>query len=1464
MKTLISNNGSPANMGNIHAQPAPADSTIVRLQNDSNVLSTPSSPGVAVPSEVKVKSSLIERTQSGSSRITEASASDVVRRLSSGTASMHAANGSNFITPTFALGMSPAGSTLAGRYHDSTVPTMALSFTEKMTGLSSERPTIVVLTYFKPLFTAGAFFSAPKYYNFISDASTSVPVSTSPTSAGTYADVQGCMRNLLASSAVEQTTTLANAYPTVSQMFQQRSNDLTNAIAELNDDASFLLNVVRLIEANKDQLDLRHDTYLVEAQSLSGAPLESLTSKSLGSTSRASSLFRYGNIDSLRTLGYATSTITGVYSSTKVWMQMLAELKAMLHHHSLQLLSVPHTHESDDLSPTSILDPSVLYNADYFEVNAPPSFIQAYAYAISSANDVLKSVDDLSTMFGQLYTTTTFRGQAELWIAGLAHLITREYRYSYGLSQHSVCNTLSGFYGYEVAPSFNQSLFDHVIGEFGSNITDFPEYTPNALVSLAMSLNYDPTTGASTRVLTFEPTYVHNDGGSYVPGGDFYFDNVLRTDGTRFNTSNVDHLAAQLNEQFSNLSSLVDGMNLLSVHQQNCGIDNMHTIISDLASQLIDTETGNVLSSTQQDLVCSVYAQAKNDVKLKSMLFLLVLARILAPYDGNTTTYTVGAALKSITASQISTSYGNELGNSSVSFSQLESDYQEAKLLAQQHDPLAAAGHTTPDALVSALITMIMDQLQSTFNPSASASQNVQNFGNNTTNDATGSDTGQASNGLTTPTSPVLFPAALKHALKHGSDVTDILHRFMHDVINQFSINTEAIHNCVSRYSGLVDTVVLMVAFDFAISMIAQYSGQQIVGTTNVSDTSNTSKSDKANVTNVYVVTQSSVNYSNSYNALLELVDAEDNIVTQMLGSILNDMTTLQSSLVGMSNYLSSASALSKLSEITRKLGKNSKLSQIMYTEQQIMLLSSIVNNLTAANNAAANAASQASQPGTTPTPSSEIIVLDQSNVTPETLSALYGFMGSADLASREATNKRILTVGIPLGFTQQLKRTVNLVNGTFNSFRNKRNDLVQIVVYKVDVQNSDIVYKPLRFLFEMSRFPVWSSTAQWIPLPQPPALEDVIVSIPTQNFAQSLDSSMSISTSSGVEYASSAIAGYTGVTSVTAAFTDPSYAFLSPRQKAEVLYNHVSSQLLEVYVELMTGINVAEYNFHLGELPPPIEASFMKAYVEYVVKHAADVSHVRASSASQDFSGGGVLFSTTAGRPRPAHRDRHGTAAQVKPMLSNPAGTAGNVGTTATFRGAQPSNLQQVPLSQQVTGNVTSNLRTLVAADIPGMMSSLRTASTFGRTMTSVSSVDTVNQYVLVPKQFERVFSIIVDADDFEVDYTATTSTPYGRAALELALAKGDIVLNRDPAGSRRNAKDTTIDRLSAQMPVGSSVSYPQGGAPGNVNNYVDRAKGPDDPAIDEYYVTVETFDEGATSPNDFPSAVNVRTNSR
>ena len=87
---------------------------------------------------------------------------------------------------------------------------------------------------------------------------------------------------------------------------------------------------------------------------------------------------------------------------------------------------------------------------------------------------------------------------------------------------------------------------------------------------------------------------------------------------------------------------------------------------------------------------------------------------------------------------------------------------------------------------------------------------------------------------------------------------------------------------------------------------------------------------------------------------------------------------------------------------------------------------------------------------------------------------------------------------------------------------------------------------------------------------------------------------------------------------------------------------------------------------------------------------------------------------------------------------------------------------------------------------------------------------------------------------------------------------------MNRDPAGSRRNAKDTTIDRLSAQMPVGSSVSYPQGGAPGNVNNYVDRAKGPDDPAIDEYYVTVETFDEGATSPNDFPSAVNVRTNSR
>jgi len=304
---------------------------------------------------------------------------------------------------------------------------------------------------------------------------------------------------------------------------------------------------------------------------------------------------------------------------------------------------------------------------------------------------------------------------------------------------------------------------------------------------------------------------------------------------------------------------------------------------------------------------------------------------------------------------------------------------------------------------------------------------------------------------------------------------------------------------------------------------------------------------------------------------------------------------------------------------------------------------------------------------------------------------------------------------------------------------------------------------------------------------------------------------------------------------------------------------------LLEVYIELMTGINVAEYNFHLGPIPTPVEPAFVQTCVQQTVQQAANASQANASTSSTNTSSsGGVLFSTTSNKASTPTRGGPPGATQRRPMLSNAAGTAGNAGTTATFRGAQQGTPQAVPLQQQASkGNVASNLNLLRAKDIPSIVSSLQAMSSFSQTLSSVSAPESLNQYVLVPKQFERVFNIIVDGRDFEVDYAATTATPFGTAALNLAIANGDIIPNPNQPGAATGTMNAIINSLSPTMPAGSEVGYPQNAQPNNVNNYVDRTKNQNDGVVDVYYVTIETFDENAPTTSTLPSTTQLRTNS-
>ncbi len=138
-----------------------------------------------------------------------------------------------------------------------------------------------------------------------------------------------------------------------------------------------------------------------------------------------------------------------------------------------------------------------------------------------------------------------------------------------------------------------------------------------------------------------------------------------------------------------------------------------------------------------------------------------------------------------------------------------------------------------------------------------------------------------------------------------------------------------------------------------------------------------------------------------------------------------------------------------------------------------------------------------------------------------------------------------------------------------------------------------------------------------------------------------------------------------------------------------------------------------------------------------------------------------------------------------------------------------------------------------------------LRTVSRLGNTLTPLTGADAYNYRILCPKQFDRVFNLIIDARDFEIDVKRTLHTPYGRQALDLMIRHGEVV----PADSSNYLRQSGYDKW--QVLVTEAVLEgrrpPQGRAAPNVNNFKfrERDKSRGDLITDKYFVTIETLEE-------------------
>lgn len=1239
---------------------------------------------------------------------------------------------------------------------------------EQLTGISQERPEIVMMLPFMPLFNDEIGHSKPDSLDLVTNSG----VNPFMTDAGRYVETQLNVRNLKVANVTKLLQATAGRNANLKKAYSKRLTEVERSVAQLKEITQFLLDLVNKTDILKNQLDLRDDIHRVDPNVVStkfSSMFDFVKSNTLPTTLALG--FKkfippsYTVADALAGLGYPAEHAMTTYSSTKMWLQMLLEYKHILLHHSLEFLDIEPSAQRNDTNAVSLTQPSARVFKLPTEDPVGIGFVSEIA--TTQPSDLRVSLKEIEKGYSFIYGKGSYFKTDEAKIAALANLISKEYKYAKGLTTTSLVNTLSQFYGYTVSDSGsgNERVFDQVVGQFGSNVFEFPSSINASLSSLAQQ-----QPASNVAVLLFESKYLDGDNGILTPGAEFYVDSIFRATDRSFDTTALASLSKTLKNSYKSFSSFVNGMNLLNTtdsdnldrnkNQLGSLLSNSSSMISFIYKSFLDKK-GNTLPVIRNDRLASVYVSATKNPQLKAQLFYYTMSRILRSGPKSTSTL-----LKAI---------GFNVDNTS-----------------------------TIDALIDEILASLFSSTKE--NRSSLFHFNV----------------------LTTDANDI-DDDSLKAALKQGTSLTTIVESFMSEMygaIEDVSKNDRMI------YSGQLNMVMLMVMFDMLLTMLGKVANQTFVSRKYGGKTGNKK--------NTYLVIKTNENHLNSVNDLVTRLDREIALTQKITYSVLNTLQKLGDATDGFVNYLTSPTARQQLGTISSII-PDQNLLQMLLSEQQIMLLGSNVFDLAGRMKTFSkskpsmdfNASGQFDS-------EDEIKLLDDSVISPKLKNAVFGLLGTPEFVGSRAYNKRIISVGIPLGFTRRLKQRVSQAKMKRTSFANKQNDVIQIVVYKIDLLNQDIVFKPQRFLVELSRFPVRDDSF-FKQLSARPTLEEIANAIPTRDWEESFEDGKS-----AVSYWNSRKTGKNSDN----ALDSETYDFLTESQKAQIIKNHVVSHVLETYVKLTTGISVAEPVFDLVEQPRLVDSEFVKLITENQLQNVIDFMKLPVAPPSVISSlgtaknlfktpvpTGGVLFSTTLQSVSSLH------AVQSSTRTTNASGIAGKIDFASLASSITTNNSPTTAAAFKDVANLASSLDALSQRQIPLVIHALKTISSFTNTQTTLSDPTSLMKRMLTPKQFDRVFNVVVDPDEFEIDFVKTTQTEFGKEALVQLIKRSDIL----PASTTLAERDLKVLPLSPATITRLSRAVYKGSADPNLKNFRfrERNRSEGDLMFEKYFVTIETFGE-------------------
>lgn len=1135
---------------------------------------------------------------------------------------------------------------------------------EALTGISTERPEIVMITEFSPLFKASIPTDNQHKARYTDD-----DVHALMTDVGQYFDVQLDLRLIKSNNMSQLILHNKGRSNRFSLALSKQLSDSTSSVQTLHVSAKYLSSVIQTLEKLKQQLDIRAKAYTVDPQAILRdyvADYTLTTSPQLiaNATEAMTTNFsnRYDILDMLQMFDFGVTNIGYAFSSTKLWLQTLLELKTSLETHTLALFDIKSNQSKLDASAVKLT-----FNADVkrFSFNVPNLSANALSIDVmknAKQNDIVQLCTQLANTYDILYKNAQFRSN-EMKVAGLVNAISREYRYSRGLSLQSVQQTLLKNFQYQVADTNNLNVFSSIIGDVGRTIDDVSYTQSNTLIAVAQQKIGDLI------VLPLESKYIEGSFGTLTPGSAYIVDSVLDTDGKTYNTGNMQRYVALLANLKQSFNTIASGMNLASCDIEKftnahslstMSLNNSNTLFTWLSQKYV-TSLGAPTQLVKNDVTTALFAMANGDSRLKSMLMLLLLLKVTKA-RGNTVPFIQGNIFSD--------------SNSTITYliesimSRMVSIAKSLKLHHTSHVHLQ--GLSVDSSTISTLVNV--DEIRSALTANCELMQSVE----------------------------------------------DTLSK----ILTTFRDDNAALNGSRTRYSGMQDSVLLLTVFDVITSMIDMCGNCHVVGMQ-----SNTFQDS-------FVVQRKYDDHSASLKEIISRVNGEVVTTQHAIFFVMNTLNRLHNAMTNVINFLNGNSSLIQLKSIMSILDNDATMLRYALSDQQVKLFANTVADILSESSVESEKA---------------LTIYDDATMTQETRDAFNAVMMSPQFTSAYGSDYRILTVGVPLGFAHHLQQKVNLSDAKKSSFDDQQNDVICINVYKVDLENPDIVYRPLKFMFELSRFPARGKTF-----------------IKTNDtFGKGLfESIRRFATRDGDQVFSE---GGTAVQYIRSqkgeieAFNGSSYSFLSQRTKDDIYTNHVLSYLLGIYVKVMTGLSTADADFDMLPNQKLIDSKFIDALLN------SDINRIATTTTSTKASGSIMNHGSFFG------------------LLND-----GESSTTKTLSTYSSDLVSSVISSGQNDTDAASVLSSIHKKDAGVLISDIITINELAWLQSSLSSPTLYAKKIMRPKQFDRVFNIPVDRYAFEVDVEQTFSTPLGKQAFQLLLDAGEMLPLKTQMTSMNNVINT------------------------------------------------------------------------